>query len=72
MVLGRIEAMEEYRIFDILTIKVELWLHNLLQHLIGIDVQWGSASQQAEGRYEPYKPECVVTMQVRDKYMVYE
>ena len=72
LVLLGVNVVEKYRVLHALTEIVYLWLQYLLQLAVSVNVQWGSASQQSESRYQSYQSETMVAMQVRNEYVVYE
>jgi hypothetical protein len=71
-VFACVDAVKEQRVFDVLAVEIELWLHHFFEHGIGIYMQWCRASQQPECGYETYKPKAVVAMQMGYEYVVYE
>ena len=70
--LGRVNAMKVYGVVHPFAEEVNLWLHQCLQCVVGIYVQWCGAPQQPECRYESHQPEAMVAMQVRNEDVVYE
>ena len=72
LVLCRVDVVEEYWVVHPLAEEIELWLHQLFQHLVCIDVEWGGTSQKAESGHQSDEAEAVVTVQVRYEDMVDE
>ena len=66
----RVERMENYLERHSFTEESQLWFHQPLQFRVAVDVQVGSPVGHGKGRNQSDEAETMVTVQVRDEYMV--
>ena len=64
--------MEENGVVYAITKELNLWFHKFFEFAVGIYMQRSRTSKQTKCRYQSYKPETVVAMQVRYEYVIYE